>query len=99
MTDNAQTKSGRGKQLIYWALAFAIAGVLLYYSLRGIEWTEVWRVVSRANLLYIGLSLGISTLALFLRAYRWRILLQAQSPVRISTAFWATCAGYFGNNF
>ena len=99
MTDNTPVKSGRGKQLIYWALAFAIAGVLLYYSLRGIEWSEVWRVVSRANLLYVGFGLLISTTSLFLRAYRWRILLQAQSPVRVSTAFWATAAGYFGNNF
>jgi hypothetical protein len=39
------------------------------------------------------------TVALFLRAFRWRILLTAEAPVGVSTAFWATSAGYFGNNF
>ena len=37
--------------------------------------------------------------ALFLRAYRWRILLSSAGKVSVSTAFWATSIGYFGNNF
>ena len=39
------------------------------------------------------------TVTLFLRAFRWRILLTAEGPVEVRTAFWATSAGYFGNNF
>ncbi len=39
------------------------------------------------------------TATLFLRAFRWRILLTAEGQVDVSTAFWATSAGYFGNNF
>lgn len=34
-----------------------------------------------------------------MRAARWRILLSANRPVPFAVAFWATCAGYFGNNF
>jgi uncharacterized protein (TIRG00374 family) len=30
---------------------------------------------------------------------RWRVLLSAEGPVDVSTTFWATSAGYFGNNF
>jgi uncharacterized protein (TIRG00374 family) len=41
----------------------------------------------------------LTSIALALRAYRWRILLRAAGDVRISTAFWSTAAGYFGNNF
>jgi glycosyltransferase 2 family protein len=55
--------------------------------------------LSRANLLWIIGALGLATLALFLRSIRWRILLQSQAPVDVPTAFWATSAGYFGNNF
>ena len=40
-----------------------------------------------------------STVTLFLRACRWRILLNAEANVSIPTTFWATAAGYFGNNF
>jgi uncharacterized protein (TIRG00374 family) len=36
---------------------------------------------------------------MFLRAFRWRILLTSEAHVGVSAAFWATAAGYFGNNF
>src|SRR3954471_10970876 len=99
MSDLNQTKTSSGKKAIYWLIALVLAGILLYFSLRGINWAEVWRIVSRAYLPYVLLALLISTFSLFLRAFRWRILLQAQAPVPVSTAFWATSAGYFGNNF
>ena len=86
-------------RLVYWIIAFAIAGVLLYYSLRGIDWAEVWHLLSRADLKYVTLAFGIASVALLLRALRWRILLRSRGPVDIPTAFWATSAGYFGNNF
>ena len=85
--------------LLYWLIAFALAGVLLYYSLRGIDWAEVWHVLSRAEWLYVVLAILIATLSLFLRAFRWRILLRSQASVSVGTAFWATSAGYFGNQF
>jgi glycosyltransferase 2 family protein len=88
--------SGRS---LYWFLAIALAGVLLFFSLRGIRWPEVWNILIHANLGLIVITIVISTVALVLRAFRWRILLQSGVPVPISTAFWATAAGYFGNSF
>jgi glycosyltransferase 2 family protein len=99
MSEPGGTKTSSKKKAIYWLIAFILAGILLYFSLRGIDWPEVWRIVSRAYLPYVFLALLISTFSLFLRAYRWRILLQAKAPVPVGTAFWATSAGYFGNNF
>jgi hypothetical protein len=84
---------------LHWAIAFVLAGVLLYYSLRGIDWVQVWSNLATTRLDYVGLMLMVTTGSLFLRAVRWRVLLEAAGPVRITTAFWATCAGYFGNNF
>ena len=80
-------------------LAGLFAAVLLYYSLRGIEWSKVWSILSHAELKYILIWFGISTVSLVLRALRWRVLLTAEGPVEVATAFWATAAGYFGNNF
>ncbi len=80
-------------------LAVLLAGALLYYSLRGIEWRRVWILIAGANPAWIALGCGLSAGALFLRAMRWRILLRAEGDVGISAAFWATAAGYFGNNF
>jgi hypothetical protein len=38
-----------------------LAAVLLYYSLRGIHWREVARVVAGAKLTYLGVAAAIST--------------------------------------
>jgi uncharacterized protein (TIRG00374 family) len=91
-----RTWSGRS---LHWFLAISLAGVLLFFSLRGIRWAEVWNILIHANLWLIMATVVISTVALVLRAFRWRILLQSGAPVPISTAFWATAAGYFGNSF
>jgi uncharacterized protein (TIRG00374 family) len=80
-------------------VAALLAAVLLYYSLRGIEWRQVARIVATAAPGPLALAAGIGTATLFLRACRWRILLNAEGTVSVSTAFWATAAGYFGNNF
>lgn len=84
---------------IYWILSIAVAAVLLYYSLRGIEWRRVGEVILTARLPLVVACAVLASTALLLRALRWRVLLRAEAPVTVSTAFWATSAGYFGNNF
>jgi uncharacterized protein (TIRG00374 family) len=79
--------------------ALVLAAVLLYFSLRGIEWRQVAQIVRGARPGLLGLTIAIATGNLFLRSFRWRILLNAEGRVSVSTAFWATAAGYFGNNF
>lgn len=86
-------------KFLYWAFALTLAGVLLYYSLRGIDWHQVWLTLETTRLSYLALMLIGSTASLFLRALRWRVLLQSGGPVSVATAFWASCAGYFGNNY
>src|SRR6266851_4096400 len=83
---------------IYWIASLALAGGLLYYSLRGIEWARVWTTVRRAQPQEVALALVTLSLALFLRSVRWRVLLTAEGRVTIPLAFWATSAGYLGNN-
>jgi uncharacterized protein (TIRG00374 family) len=86
-------------KVVHWAVALVLAGVLLYYSLRGIDWRQVWTILASTQPSYLGLMLFITTGSLILRGVRWWILLRVSGPVRLPTAFWATCAGYFGNNF
>jgi hypothetical protein len=80
-------------------LVIGLAAVLLYFSLRGIAWHGVWKLLREARPGYLAIGCAITTLTLFLRAARWRILLRAEHPVTLRSAFGATCAGYFGNNF
>lgn len=93
MTVGQRTKS------ISIAVALVLAIVLLTYSLRGINWRQVGQIVSGAAPGRLAVAAALGTAALFLRACRWRILLNAEGHVSLSTAFWATAAGYFGNNF
>jgi uncharacterized protein (TIRG00374 family) len=86
-------------KFLYWAVALTLAVILLYYSLRGIDWGQVWLTLKTTQLSYLAFSIILGTGSLILRALRWRVLLLSGGRVSVATAFWATCAGYFGNNY
>lgn len=90
---------GQRTKAISLAAAVLLAVVLLYYSLLGIDWRQVGRIVAGAEPARLILTAILGTIALGLRALRWRILINAEGSVSLRTAFWATAAGYFGNNF
>ncbi len=98
MVDSVETTKAAPPRAIYWVLSLTIAAVLLYFSFRGIDWKQVWATLRSANLLIVLVVIGMMSCALFLRSYRWRVILLAEAPVSISLAFWATSAGYLGNN-
>lgn len=94
-TESLETPRPRA---IYWVISLGLAGVFLYYSLRGIEWKSVWTTLKSAHPMVVVLAAGIMSVSLFLRSFRWRVLLSAQQQVSVPLAFWATSAGYLGNN-
>jgi hypothetical protein len=98
MTETAGSTAQRSKKAIYWIASLALAGVLLYYSLRGIEWRQVWVTLRSARVAFVLLGFTLMTGSLFLRSYRWRVILSAEGNVSVPLAFWATSAGYLGNN-
>lgn len=81
------------------ALAIPIAAALLYLSLRGVDWRRVWQGIAGADWRFIALAAAITMLSSFVRSQRWRILLNAEASIGMVTVFWATMAGYLGNNF
>lgn len=91
--------SRRAHGAIWLIAATALGAVLLYFSLRGIEWRQVGRIIARADGARLLLAAALACVTLFLRALRWRVLLNAEGNLSVGAAFWATSAGYFGNNF
>jgi glycosyltransferase 2 family protein len=89
-------RARRGMSLL---VAAAFGAALLYVSLRGIEWNQVGRIIAGADPASLGLASALGCVSLLLRALRWRVLLNAEAHVPAADAFWATAAGYFGNNF
>jgi len=76
-----------------------LAAVLLYLSIRGVDWARVWRTIASAQWRYIAAAVGFTMFSFFMRALRWRILLNAEARFSVGTVFWANSAGYLGNNF
>jgi hypothetical protein len=79
-------------------LAFCLAGLLLYFSIRKVDWRQVWATVANCKLGWLALSLFLSGCSYFLRGLRWRVLLNTQARLPVFTVFWANSAGYLGNN-
>jgi glycosyltransferase 2 family protein len=96
---DASDRRKPGAKPVVLLVAACLAAVLLYFSLRGIEWKQVARIIRGASVAPLLLAMAISSFTIFLRACRWRILLNAEGAVSVSTAFWATASGYFGNSF
>jgi len=80
-------------------LSFLLAGVLLYFSLRGVDWGRVGRIIAAAQWRYLAAAGAITSFSYFLRSLRWRILLNTETWFSVGTVFWANMAGYLGNNF
>jgi uncharacterized protein (TIRG00374 family) len=76
-----------------------LAAALLYFSLRGVEWKRVRDAIAGADWRYLAAASATSVVSLFIRALRWRILLNAEASLDVRTVFHANMAGYVGNNF
>jgi glycosyltransferase 2 family protein len=82
----------------YILLSMILAAALLFWSLRGIDWSVVAGTLRNARPAYVFLGGVLISGGLFLRAVRWQVLLTAEGSVPTGAVFWATCAGYLGNN-
>jgi len=98
--ENAQPGKKSRLGALRWVLAIALAAFLLYKALHGVDWMQVWRTVLAARWGFLAGSAGISVGSFFLRALRWRILLNAgtETPLPVGRVFRANMAGYLGNN-
>ncbi|MGD0872586.1 MAG: lysylphosphatidylglycerol synthase transmembrane domain-containing protein [Bryobacteraceae bacterium] len=89
---------GKGR-LWSWILAVPLAAVLLYYSLRGVDWSGVWRTIAGARWGLVVAASAFTCCSFFLRAVRWRILLNAEARLSVGQVFCANMSGYLGNAF
>ncbi len=96
---DASEAAGARPARLWLAAGILLAAVFLFISLRGIDWRQVGRTIASADWGGLAVAAALGVAALFMRALRWRVLLRAGGEVDVPTAFWATAAGYFGNNF
>src|SRR5580765_5988936 len=94
-----ETPGKNRKSIWYGLLSIALAVVLLYYALRGVEWLRVWTTITHARWQFLLAACLTTSVAFFLRSLRWRILLNTDAHFDVVTVFEATMAGYLGNAF
>jgi uncharacterized protein (TIRG00374 family) len=82
-----------------WIVPTVLAAILLYFSLRGVEWGKVWEIIAGARWRWLAAAALVTSTSSLLRALRWRVLLNAAGRFDVLTVFWATMAGYLGNAF
>lgn len=79
---------GKLKDIIKYAISAAIAGVLLWFSFRDVEWASFVESLKSCRWEFMFLSMAAGSFAFWLRALRWRRLMLPIAPeVSRITAF------------
>jgi len=96
----------RTRRILAQLGSFALAGVLLYLALRGVDLDAVANALREADYRWI-VPLGVITLlSHLLRAWRWQVLLEALPPktadapppsISLKVAFYSVMIGYMVN--
>ena len=79
-------------------LFLSIAGILLYFAFRGIDFDDLWESFVHARYGYILLYLFFGFLSLLSRSYRWILLIEPlHFKVSFKNSFYALNTGYLAN--
>jgi uncharacterized protein (TIRG00374 family) len=79
-------------------LGLIISAVFLWLAFRKVDFALVWEQLTSANLAFVALGIGFYFIALFVRTWRWRVLLSPMKSVPIQKLFSILSAGYMANN-
>jgi len=79
-----------------WRLGAGVllAGLLLYFFLRGVAWGEIARAIRRADRIDLLLVLAATVVVYLARAWRWGYLLAPLAKVPLRRLFSATVVGF-----
>jgi len=81
-----------------YVLLLALAGLLLWFSFRGVKWPEFLNGLKSANYWWILASMAISVVAFLIRAVRGRlIMLPLGQPIKLKDSWDGINIGYLTN--
>ena len=79
-------------------LGLVISAIFLWLAFRKVDFALVWEQLKTANLTYVALGIFAYFIALFIRTWRWKVLLQPIKSVSLKKLFPVLSAGYMANN-
>jgi uncharacterized protein (TIRG00374 family) len=78
-------------------VSLLISAGALWFSVHGVDLGSFWSDLAEARLRWLGPMMLFAAAPLWLRALRWRVLLEGVGPLGDSSVFYATCIGFMGN--
>lgn len=85
------------RAIVKFALGLFISAAIIIYLVFGLDWRTFLKEFEAFHLLYLPILVLLLLLTAVIRAYRWRILLPGDQPVRFRDCFDATILGFMGN--
>ncbi len=86
--------------ILKYALLLAVSGLLMAYAVRGQDLTRIGQTLREANYGWLSLTLALSALGYFSRAYRWKMQLDSATTTaraRYADVYHAMMVGYLAN--
>lgn len=86
------------KKVIEYLLLLALAGVLLYFSFKGVRWSDFVEGLSSCNFYWIACSMTIGITGFIIRALRWQLLLKPlDSGITLKQSYNGVAIAYLTN--
>lgn len=84
--------------VLKYVLLLSISAALMWYAMRGLRWEAIGHYIATANYFWLAITLSLSVLGYFSRAYRWQMQLDAsQTPAPYWAVYHAMMVGYLAN--
>ncbi len=80
------------------ALGILISAVFLYLAFRSINFSQLWQYLREAKWAWVLLGLVCYFLGVWVRTWRWQVLLNPLKNISQRKLFPVVCIGYMGNN-
>lgn len=84
-------------KLKFW-IGIAISLFCLFFVFRGIEWAKVLEALRSANYVYLAIAALLNLSTIWIRAERWKYLLEPIKVLRFQRLVPATMIGFMANN-
>lgn len=85
-------------QIIFTIIAIALAGIFIGLTVKDTNFGDLKEAAQEANYFWIVASMILSIISYWLRAARWKLLLEPMGhPIPAQSGFWAISFAYFMN--
>jgi hypothetical protein len=81
-----------------YLFGFFIGALFLWLSFRKVDLTAVWRAMAGANYWYLIPNLALTFIGMWLRALRWKVMLDPIGKVALPKVYASTMIGFMANN-